>query len=240
MGPIPPPSRAENTDFGRNAKATTGRRLDAVFMESTFAERTFNLPQRPFATQASRQVPMNHLKIFKRTPHALALGLAFLALAPAGAAQARDREQASAIIVGTDATAPAPQQKPASLGRSFVPLHSTLMGQGGMTRLNFSGALSIHNSSATQTLMVEKIDYRSGAGQIVESYLVEPIYLKPYASMQIIIAQDDVRAGVGASFTVDWATQPGADEPLIEAVMASFVGTRGYSFLSPGRRVSRP
>lgn len=191
---------------------------------------------------------MKHPENISNIPRRLALGpvlgpvlgLALLALAPVGAAQSRDREQPSAIILGAEATAPAPEQKPTNLGRSFVPLHSTMVGQGGLTRLNFSGALSIHNSSASQVLMVEKIDYRSGAGQIVESYLSAPIYLKPYASMQIIIAQDDVRAGVGASFTVDWATQPGADEPLIEAVMASFVGTRGYSFLSPGRRVSRP
>jgi hypothetical protein len=88
--------------------------------------------------------------------------------------------------------------------------------------------------------MVEKIDYRSGTGQLVESYLAEPVYLKPYASMQVVIAQDDVRAGVGASFTVDWSISPSADEPVIDALMASFVGTRSYSFLSPGRRVSRP
>lgn len=163
-----------------------------------------------------------------------------IALAPAAAGQARDRERAPSVIVGAEATAPAPDPKPASPGRTFVPLHSTLIGQGGVTHLNFSGALSIHNASATQVLAVEKIDYRSGAGQVVESYLSEPVYLKPYASMQVVIAQDDVRAGVGASFTVDWATPPGADEPLVEAVMASFVGTRSYSFLSPGRRVSRP
>jgi hypothetical protein len=182
---------------------------------------------------------MNRVKSIETYQRLLTLALALVALAPTGAAQSRDREQ-SPVIVSAEAKAPAPEQKLANLGRSFVALHSTLIGQGGLTRLNFSGALSIHNTSSTQSLAVEKIDYRSGTGGCVESYLSEPIYLKPYASMQVIIAQEDVRAGVGASFTVDWATAPGADEPLIEAVMASFVGTRGFSFLSPGRRVSRP
>ncbi len=136
--------------------------------------------------------------------------------------------------------APTPEPKPANRGRSFVPLHSTLIGQGGATRLNFSGALSIHNSSATAPLAVEKIEYHSGTGQLVESFLPETVYLKPYAAMQVIIPQDDVRAGVGASFTVDWSNVTGADDPVIEATAASFIGTHSYSFLSPARRVARP
>ncbi|PPD44582.1 MAG: hypothetical protein CTY15_06440 [Methylocystis sp.] len=153
--------------------------------------------------------------------------------------QARDKER-PAVNIPPEATAPAPEQKLATRGRTFVPLHSTLIGHGGVTRLNFSGTLSIHNASATNLLAVERVDYRSGAGEVVEAYVTEPLYLKPYASMQIAIAQDDVRAGVGASFTVDWSTPAGGDEPVIEAAMASFVGTHSYSFLSPGRRVARP
>ncbi len=170
----------------------------------------------------------------------LALGVLF-AMLPAwsSVAEARDKPHPS-VIVSPGATIAAPEQKPASRGRTFVPLHSTLIGQGGFTRLNFSGALSIHNASATNTLAVEKIEYRDGAGKVIEAYVDEPIYLRPYGSMQIIVAQEDVRAGVGASFTVDWAIPPGSDEPTIEAVMASFVGTRSFSFLSPGRRVARP
>jgi hypothetical protein len=170
------------------------------------------------------------------TSRLLALGFLLAAALPA---DARDRDPPS-VIISPEATAPAPEQKPGNRGRTFVPLHSTLLGQGGAARLNFSGTLSIHNTSATNVLAVEKINYRSGTGQLVESYLAEPVYLKPYAAMQVVIAQDDVRAGVGASFTVDWSTLTGADEPVVEAAMASFVGTRSYSFLSPGRRVSRP
>jgi hypothetical protein len=167
------------------------------------------------------------------------LALCFAFFAALASSEARDKDP-SAVVIGLEATAPAPEQKPTSRGRTFVPLHSTLIGQGGVTRLNFSGTLSIHNPSAATPLMVEKIDYRSGSGELVESYLAEPVYLKPYAAMQVVVAQDDVRAGVGASFTVDWSTPPGADEPVIDALMASFIGTRSYSFLSPGRRVSRP
>jgi hypothetical protein len=162
-----------------------------------------------------------------------------LALLAAMPAAARDRE-ASAVVIDPGATAPAPDVKLSERGRSFAPLHSTLLGQGGVARLDLSGALSIRNASATSVLMVEKIDYRNGAGDLIESYLAEPVFLKPYAAMQVVIAQGDVRGGVGASFTVDWSVAPGADAPEIDAAMAGFVGTRSFSFVSPGRRVSRP
>ncbi|WP_442754222.1 DUF3124 domain-containing protein [Methylocystis sp. JAN1] len=170
------------------------------------------------------------------TSRLLALGILLAAAFPT---LARDRER-PALNFPPDATTTAPEQKLASRGRTFVPLHSTLIGHGGVTRLNFSGTLSIHNASAANVLAIDRVDYRSGAGEIVETFVSEPIYLKPYASMQIAIAQDDTRAGVGASFTVDWSTPAGSDEPVVEAAMASFVGTHSYSFLTPGRRVSRP
>lgn len=177
----------------------------------------------------------------RATPIASSLRIAALVLCGASAvpAQARDRER-PAVNIPPEAAATAPEQTLTARGRTFVPLHSTLIGHGGVTRLNFSGTLSIHNASATNALAVDRVEYRSGSGQVVETYVSEPIYLKPYASMQIAIAQDDVRAGVGASFTVDWSTPAGGEEPAIEAAMASFVGTHSYSFLSPGRRVSRP
>jgi len=108
-----------------------------------------------------------------------------------------------------------------------------------MKYLNFSGALSIHNTSASDPLVIEKIDYRDGAGHIVESYVTKPLALQPFASLQVLIAQDDVRGGTGASFTVDWAIAGNEEEPVIEALMTATAGTQGFSFLSQGRRLAR-
>jgi hypothetical protein len=174
----------------------------------------------------------------KPCPRALALALIVSAFATACAA--RPLTSAQPVIVSPDATTTAPAEKLSVRGRTLIPLHSTLIGQGGVTRLNFSGALSIHNASATNVLAIDKIEYRNGSGQLIESYLNEPIYLKPYASLQVIIAQADVRGGTGASFTVDWSNPEGSDEPLIEAVMTAYTGPHSYAILSPGRRVARP
>jgi hypothetical protein len=186
----------------------------------------------------------NRKEKMRATP--LSTALPVLALALVGSVCATEcaarspLAAAQPVVVSADATTSAPREKLAVRGRTFIPLHSTLLGQGGVTRLNFSGALSIHNASATNVLAIEKIEYRNGSGQLIESYLSDPLYLKPYASLQVLIAQDDVRGGTGASFTVDWSTIEGSDEPLIEAIMTSFTGPHSYAILSPGRRVSRP
>ena len=174
----------------------------------------------------------------KLAPHLAVLLCATALLAPLDAgARPAARQQ---VVVSPDATLPAPDAKPAVSGRSLVTAPSALVGQGGVTKLNFSGALSIHNASASQALTIEKIDYRNDAGALIESYLDAPVTLKPYASLQVVIAQDDMRGGPGASFTIDWATPAGADEPVVEAFIASFVGTHSYSFTTAGRRVTRP
>lgn len=163
--------------------------------------------------------------------------LAALLSALPGALPARADQ---AVMLLPDATAPVPAGTPALQGRTLVPLHSTVIAGGGRTRLNFSGLLSIHNSAADAVLVIEAIAYRDQAGRLVERVLDKPVALKPYASMQVMIAQEDVRGGIGASFVVDWSSPAAEGEPVIEAVMVAVQGTQGYSFVSAGRRVPRP
>lgn len=151
--------------------------------------------------------------------------------------QAETRHKA--IIVSPAAVAPAPTQALTGSGRTFVPLHSTLLGQGGLRKLNLSATLSIHNLSSRNLLAVEQIIYCDGSGRLIETYISEPIILRPYGSLQVLIAQNDLRGGIGASFTVDWSTTASSEEPLIEALMTGQSGTQGFSFLSAGKRVSR-
>jgi hypothetical protein len=161
-------------------------------------------------------------------------GMALLA----GTSGAAAAEQA--VLIVPDATAPVPAGTPAVRGRVLVPLHSTVIAGGGRTRLNFSGLLSIHNASDRHLLVIDAVEYRDQAGRLVERTLAKPVALKPYASMQVVIAQEDVRGGIGASFVVDWSAPETIDEPVVEAVMVAVHGTQGYSFVSTGRRIARP
>jgi hypothetical protein len=100
--------------------------------------------------------------------------------------------------------------------------------------------LSIHNTSEKGTLVIERVDYFNVAGQLIEKVLPRTIALKPYGAIQIVIPQEDIRGGLGANFIVDWSSPETIDEPIIEAVMIGGPGTQGNSFISVGRKVSRP
>lgn len=171
--------------------------------------------------------------------HGAAFGL--MLLAPVGALGGHERAAGSQrVIVPAGATIAAPASGLPMRARSLIDAPSSLIGQGGATRLNFSGALSVRNASGLHPLAIERIDYRNGAGELIEAYVSAPIVLRPYASLQIVVAQDDLRGGPGASFTIDWSGPEGGDEPQIEAFLASFIGTQSYSFTTLGRRVTRP
>jgi len=69
-----------------------------------------------------------------------------------------------------------------------------------------------HDPSETRVAVVED-------GGLAEYYIErakrifernDPRKLRSGDIRSVIIAQEEVRAGVGASFTVDWATAPGA------------------------------
>ncbi|WP_146985235.1 DUF3124 domain-containing protein [Bradyrhizobium macuxiense] len=125
-------------------------------------------------------------------------------------------------------------------GRVYVPAHSSLLVRAGNTRLELSVTLSIHNTSETAALVIERIDYFNVAGQLIEKYLPRAIALKPYGAIQIVIPQEDTRGGLGANFIVDWSSAGAIDEPYLEAIMIGGPGTQGYSLVSLGRKVSRP
>jgi hypothetical protein len=144
------------------------------------------------------------------------------------------------FFMSSEATAPIPVALPALRGRSFVPMHSTVIAGGGATQLNFSGSLSIHNTSAKHVLIIDAIEYRDASGRLVENYAREKIGLRPFASIQVPIAQEDTRGGIGPSFVVDWSSFETAEEPAVEAVMIATLGTQGYAFVSIARRISRP
>src|SRR5262245_30791664 len=125
-------------------------------------------------------------------------------------------------------------------GRFYVPAHSSLMIGDGDKRLDLSVTLSIHNTSEKGILVIERIDYFNATGQPIDKYLPRPIGLKPYAAIQIVVPQFDIRGGLGANFIVDWSSSETIDEPIVEVVMIGGLGTQGHSFVSVGRKVTRP
>jgi hypothetical protein len=122
-------------------------------------------------------------------------------------------------------------------GAFYVPVYSSVAMSQGKLRADFSVTLSIHNASETKPLVLKRIAYFDTAGKMVESYLKAPVALKPFATVEVAIAINDVRGGTGANFIVDWAAAGAIAEPAIEALMVGSVGAGHYAFISQGRPI---
>jgi hypothetical protein len=124
-------------------------------------------------------------------------------------------------------------------GRSYVPVYSSVMAGGGKTKVDFAVTLSIHNTSERDPLIISRIDYHDTSGALTQAYLNEPIAVRPFGTIQIVVAQEDMRGGLGANFIVDWQNRNPGTQPAVEAVMIANIGTQSFSFLSTARRVAR-
>jgi hypothetical protein len=155
-------------------------------------------------------------------------------------AQAQPAALPPALARFADAVTELPRNPSILRGRVYVPAYSSILVGSGTRRLDLSVSLSVHNTSENGTLVIERIDYFNVAGQLVVKYLPRAIALKPYATIQIVVPEEDVRGGLGANFIVDWSSPETIDEPIVEAIMIGGPGTQGYSFISVGRKVSRP
>jgi hypothetical protein len=122
-------------------------------------------------------------------------------------------------------------------GSFYVPVYSSVSMSQGRSRADFSATLSIHNASETRPLVLRRIAYFDTAGKIVQSYLKEPVALKPFSTVEVFIAAADVRGGTGANFVVDWAATGEIAEPVVEALMFGQLGSGHYAFISQGRPI---
>lgn len=122
-------------------------------------------------------------------------------------------------------------------GAFYVPVYSSVSMSQGKLRADFSVTLSIHNASETRPLVLRRIAYFDTGGKLVESYLREPVALKPFSTIEVFVPVTDVRGGTGANFVVDWAATGEIAEPVVEALMFGGLGSGHYAFVSQGRPV---
>lgn len=171
--------------------------------------------------------------------HSLGRGLLFAILAAmsilhgaAAGAQTGNIEQTfSASLTAV------PTENLAVSGAFYVPVYSSVSMSQGRLRADFAVTLSVHNASETRPLVLKRIAYFDTSGKMVESYLKSPVALKPFATIEVFIAANDVRGGTGANFVVDWAATGEIAEPAVEALMVGSVGAGHYAFISQGRPI---
>ena len=130
-----------------------------------------------------------------------------------------------------------PTENLAVSGAFYVPVYSSVSMSQGKLRADFSVTLSVHNASETRPLVLKRIAYFDTSGKMVESYLKSPVALKPFSTIEVFIAANDVRGGTGANFVIDWAATGEIAEPAVEALMVGSVGNGHYAFISQGRPI---
>ena len=130
-----------------------------------------------------------------------------------------------------------PSENLAVTGAFYVPVYSSVSMSQGKLRADFSVTLSVHNASETRPLVLNRIAYFDTSGKMVESYLKSPVALKPFSTIEVFVAANDVRGGTGANFVVDWAATGEIAEPAVEALMVGSVGPGHYAFISQGRPI---
>ena len=69
----------------------------------------------------------------------------------------------------------------------------------GIIEQNFAASLTAIPSPP----ILKRIAYFDTSGKMVESYLKSPVALKPFSTIEVFIAANDVRGGTGANFVVD-------------------------------------
>src|SRR5262249_3803126 len=124
-------------------------------------------------------------------------------------------------------------------GTIYIPTYSRVYGaaSGAKKLIQLSTTLRIDNTSSTKPLVIERIEYYETSGNRGQIYVPEPLALRPFGTIEIVIPAEDESGGIAANFIVEWAAPGPMAEPLVEAVMIGTQGDTSYSFVSPGRPI---
>lgn len=121
----------------------------------------------------------------------------------------------------------------------YVPVYSHIYSQNARSVINLTATLSIRNTDATQPIRISSVRYYDSDGNLVRTYVRDPVRLNPMASVDFVVDENDTSGGSGANFIVEWSSAQTVTEPVVEAVMISTASAMGISFTSPGRVLER-
>ena len=121
-------------------------------------------------------------------------------------------------------------------GSSYLSVYSEIYQRSDQLTYNLTATVSIRNISSTDSVFILHANYYNTQGELIRTYLNDPVFIQPLETIEIVIGEEDRTGGTGANFIFDWATRSGVHEPLFEAVMISTTGQQGLSFTTQGIR----
>lgn len=114
----------------------------------------------------------------------------------------------------------------------YVPIYSDLYIDKTNQSSLLAATLSIRNTSLTDTLFVSVIDYYNTEGSLVKSYIDQPVYMNPMATINYVLEKEDTSGGPGANFIVKLNSNSENIKPLVQSVMVGIDGNKAFSFTS--------
>ncbi|MEZ4887990.1 MAG: DUF3124 domain-containing protein [Chitinophagales bacterium] len=121
----------------------------------------------------------------------------------------------------------------------YIPIYSDIYSKTKDVKFNLTATLSIRNTSLSDTIYIEDIDYYNSHGQMIRQYIDSALFLNPMQSIEYVIEEDDKAGGTGANFIVNWAANSPDLVPMFQGVMISTHGQQGISFLTEGISISK-
>lgn len=130
-----------------------------------------------------------------------------------------------------------PDFKPVTGQIIYVPVYSNIYHSNQQRAHNLAVTVTFHNIDLENFIIIQSVKYYDTQGNLIEDYLASPVTLKPLASTNFYIEDNDTRGGIGANFLIEWVADKKVAKPIAESVMISTASTQGISFTSQGRIV---
>lgn len=121
----------------------------------------------------------------------------------------------------------------------YVPIYSHIYSRSKKVEFFLTATLSIRNTSLTDSIYIEDIDYYDTNGKLIRQYLDKVLLLQPMQSIEYVIEEEDKVGGAGANFMVYWGADKSHLRPVFQGVMISVNGQQGVAFRTDGISTSQ-
>lgn len=123
-------------------------------------------------------------------------------------------------------------------GTTYLSVYSQIYSQTEHRTYDLTATVGIRNTSMSDTLYLKKAEYFNTKGDRLRNYIVNPVFVAPMETVEIIIDEKDQEGGTGANFIFEWSKLEDSSDPIFEAVMISTSGQQGISFTTTGKLIS--
>lgn len=123
----------------------------------------------------------------------------------------------------------------------YVPIYSDIYNESKDVKFNLTATLSIRNTSLSDSIYIQDIDYYDSEGSFVRGYIHEDstLFLGAMQSIEYVIEENDTEGGTGANFIINWGANAAGLRPMFQGVMISTNGQQGISFSTEGISISK-